>query len=207
MPILELKIYRKNETRKFNAATEASQVRILPNVTSILRFLGPFIFTRSGPELCWLDMSEPLLNLNPSDRATRSREIDSDILALIQKVASADQLPTAEPWAGTSVLICAPGQDWSNSPNTSAYASNGMTWVVTEYVEPLSWCFLQLQNILSPHLDYVGSRDVFSHLADASIDFLGRTSAGELNFQPDARAKALLLFVLQCARRLVANPA
>ena len=81
-----------------------------------------------------------------------------------------------------------------------------MTWVVTEYVEPLSWCFLQLQNILTPKLDHTGSQDVFSHLADASIDFLGRSSAGELDFEPNARGKALLLFVLQCARRLVANP-
>ena len=148
-------------------------------------------------------MSESIANLNHADRAT---EIDSLILDLVQKVADAEQLPSAPPWAGATVLVCAPGQDWTDSPNTSAYASNGMTWVVTEYVEPLSWCFGQLQNILAPRLDYVGAQDVFSHLADAAIDFLGRTSAGELDFQPDARAKALLLFVLQCARRLVGNP-
>ena len=153
-------------------------------------------------------------------------EVDQQIAALVQQVAHAKELPTAAAWAGTSVLICAPGQDWpdsgsgsSSSSNitragstagatpTSAYPSSGVTWVVTEYVEQLSWCFLQLQNILNPRLDYIGSQDVFSHLADAAIDFLGRSSAGELDFQPEARAKALLLFVLQCARRLVRNHA
>jgi len=147
-------------------------------------------------------MSESILNLSKLDRA---QEIDAHLRALVQTVADSEQLPSAEPWAGATVLICAPGQDWTDSPNTSAYASNGMTWVVTEFVEPLSWCFAQLQNILSPRLDLVGTQDVFSHLADAAIEFLGRTSAGELEFQPEARAKALLLFVLQCARRLLGN--
>jgi len=189
-----------------NSAGQATHVRNSLNVTSILRFLRPLLFTRSGSDISFWNMSEPILNLKQSDRADRSQEIDKHIFELIQKVANAEQLPSAEPWAGPTVLVCAPGQDWSESPNTSAYASNGMTWVVTEYVEPLSWCFSQLQNILSPHLDHVGYQDVFSHLADASIDFLGRTSAGELDFKPEARAKALLLFILQCARRLVANP-
>lgn len=136
----------------------------------------------------------------------RLASIDEQIHTLIGSVARAEVLPVAAPWAGTSVLICAPGQDWSDPPNTSAYSSNGVTWVVTEYVEQLSWCFLQLQNILTPSMDYIGSQDVFSHLAEAAIDFLGRSSAGELDFNPEARGKALLLFILQCARRLISNP-
>jgi len=147
-------------------------------------------------------MPEQASQLSPSQR---TRDIDERIQALIASVASARVLPAAAPWAGTSVLICAPGQDWSDSPNTSAYTSNGVIWVVTEYVEQLSWCFLQLQNILTSSLDYIGSQDVFSHLAEAAIDFLGRSSAGELDFHPDARAKALLLLVLQNARRLISN--
>lgn len=132
-----------------------------------------------------------------------SREIDEQISHLINLVASTNHLPKAEPWAGATVLICAPGQNWSDSPNTNAYPSNGMTWVVTEYVEPLSWCFAELQKVFSQRMDHAGSEDVYLHLADAAIEFLGRSSAGELDFQPEARAKALLLFVLQCARRLV----
>ena len=133
--------------------------------------------------------------------------IDGDILDLIHQVANTTSLHSAPPWTGTSVLICAPGQDWSASTNTSAYASNGITWVVTEYVEQLSWCFLQLENILASRLDYIGKQDVFSHLAESAIDFLGRSSAGEMNFDPNARAKALMLFVLQCARRLTSQTA
>ncbi len=145
-------------------------------------------------------MTEPNVQLKPVDL---SREIDEQISHLIELVANADCLPKTEPWAGATVLICAPGQNWSESPNTSAYPSNGMTWVVTEYVEPLSWCFMELQKVFSERIDYAGSQDVYIHLADAAIEFLGRSSAGELEFHPDARAKALLLFVLQCARRLV----
>lgn len=148
-------------------------------------------------------MSNSLPALKPRDRVTA---VDQQIHELIARVANAPVLPVAEPWQGASVLICAPGQDWTDSPNTSAYSSNGITWIVTEYVEQLSWCFLQLQNILSPSMDYIGAQDVFSHLAEAAIDFLGRSSAGELDFNPDARGKALLLFVLQCARRLINNP-
>ena len=148
-------------------------------------------------------MSDQITQLSPRDRITSA---DQQIQALVKKVAAAKVLPVAAPWAGTSVLICAPGQDWSDPPNTSAYSSNGVTWVVTEYVEQLSWCFLQLQNILTPSMDHIGSQDVFSHLAEAAIDFLGRSSAGELDFNPEARGKALLLFVLQCARRLISNP-
>ncbi len=144
--------------------------------------------------------SDPLAN--SGDQAS---QIDQQIHALVQAVAQARQLPVAAPWASTSVLICAPGQNWSDSPDSGAYSSSGVTWVVTEHVEQLSWCFLQLQNILTPRLDYIGAQDVYSHLADAAIEFLGRHTAGELNFQPETRAKALLLFVLQCARRLVGN--
>lgn len=166
------------------------------------------MFTNSNADLCLLQMSEATTTTRPSAAASNAAlQIDQQISDLVQQVTLARELPVAAPWAGTSVLICAPGQDWSESPNTSAYGSNGVTWVVTEYVEQLSWCFLQLQNILTPRLDYIGSQDVFSHLADAAIDFLGRSSAGELDFHPDARAKALLLFVLQCARRLVGNHA
>ena len=148
-------------------------------------------------------MSQTVTSIRPHDRDTAT---DKLILELIEQVANASELPTAPPWRGTTVLICAPGQDWSDSPNVSAYTSNGVTWVVTEYVEQLSWCFLQLQNILTPRIDYIGTLDVFSHLAEAAIDFLGRSSAGELDFNPEARGKALLLFVLQCARRLTNNP-
>ncbi len=148
-------------------------------------------------------MAESITALKPRDRI---KPADQQIQELIALVASTPVLPVAEPWKGTSVLICAPGQDWTDSPNTSAYSSNGVVWVVTEFFEQLSWCFLQLQNILSPRMDYIGSQDVFSHLAEAAIDFLGRSSAGELDFNPNARGKALLLFVLQCARRLTNNP-
>lgn len=142
---------------------------------------------------------------SPLSLRDQTLAIDKQIHALVRQVASASVLPAAAPWAGTSVLICAPGQNWTDAPNTSAYSSNGVTWVVTEFSEQLSWCFLQLQNILTPSLDYIGSQDVFSHLAEAAIDFLGRSSAGELDFHPDVRARTLLLFVLQCARRLIGN--
>jgi len=126
-------------------------------------------------------MSQTLTSIRPQDHS-HSRDhgdsVDKLILELIEQVANSQALPTAAPWQGASVLVRAPGQDWSDSPNVSAYNSNGVTWVVTEYVAQLSWCFLQLQNILTPRIDYIGTQDVFSHLAEAAIDFLGRSSAG-----------------------------
>jgi len=114
-------------------------------------------------------MSQTLTTISPPARRTdQSASVDKLILDLIERVAHSRTLPTAEPWHGTSVLICAPGQDWSDSPNVSAYNSSGITWVVTEYVEQLSWCFLQLQNILTHRMDYIGAQDVFSHLAEAA---------------------------------------
>jgi hypothetical protein len=122
---------------------------------------------------------------------------------LVHSIVSAETLPTAPLWHSTTVRICA------LKPAASSYGKltgqSRTIWVITESADNLSWCFLQLQDILTPVFNYIDHSDVFGHLADIAIEFLGRNCCGEQKFEADLRARVLLLLITQSARRLLSN--
>ncbi len=130
---------------------------------------------------------------------TAERRLDE----LVRSIISTEVLPTAPLWHSATVRICARKPEVRSSGRLTSQTRT--IWIVTEFADNLSWCFLQLQDILTPAIDYIDHSDVFGHLADTAIEFLGRTSAGEQNFEPDQRARALLLLITQGARRLLIN--
>ena len=125
---------------------------------------------------------------------------------LTEQIANFGDLPRSKLWHSETVIVREYSeQDAQNSEfdgEAGIYAKQ--TLIVTKFAQQLSWCFEQLQHILRPVIDYIRLHDAFGFIADAAIEFLGRRSAGEMEFDPAARAKALLLFVVQSTRRLVA---
>ena len=135
--------------------------------------------------------------------ATPATGVQAQLTALLERIGAMQSLPGSPPWVSDTVIICQPpvARAQHNELNENPHK----TWVVTGFAEPLSWCFEQLRDILASEFDYIDLDDVLRHLAENAIEFLSRTSAGELNFEPQARGKALLLFVVQCARRTMAR--
>lgn len=125
---------------------------------------------------------------------------------LTQQIAGFRDLPRSNLWVSDTVCIEEPADmdEQSDTPKGEIGVCAKQTLIITNFAPQLSWCFEQLQHILRPVIDYIRLHDAFGFIADAAIEFLARRSAGELDFDPAARAKALLLFVVQSARRLVA---
>lgn len=125
---------------------------------------------------------------------------------LTEQIGNLGEMPRSKPWQSETVIIRESSE--LDEQNDDIEASTGIyakqTLIVTKFAPQLSWCFEQLHHILRPVMDYIRLHDAFGFIADAAIEFLGRRSAGELEFGSDARAKALLLFVVQSSRRLVA---
>ncbi|MEM7218167.1 MAG: hypothetical protein AAF515_07360 [Pseudomonadota bacterium] len=135
-----------------------------------------------------------------------ARNPQSAIDALIAQVANSSEPPrTGTYWIGSDVLVCQPGTDWENASHTSPRQNTGKTWVVTEFAAELSWAFEALAQIIAEHDVYTSDdrRDFYGQLAEHAIEFLGRSSAGEQTFESRSRARSLLFFTLQNARRLL----
>lgn len=133
-------------------------------------------------------------------------QANTRLTELTGQIAHYRDLPRSRLWQSETVIIreSSDGDDPIDGFRGTASIYSKQTLIVTKFAQQLSWCFEQLQHILRPVIDYIRLHDAFGFIADAAIEFLSRRSAGELEFEPAARAKALLLFVVQSSRRLVA---